>query len=301
MSAILKAGMVGLDTSHCQAFLNVLHDPANPFHVPGVRVAGVYPGGSQQFSLSRERVGKFSAEIEERYQLPVYASIPELVKDVDVLFLSSVDGRQHPEQFAQMAAGKPVFIDKPFAVSAADAAAMLALAEASGTPLMSCSALRYAAGISELAALRGEILACEAHGPTPLLADYPGYFWYGIHAAEMLFLLMGRGCQSVRVLAGEQLDVIQGAWRDGRSGLVLGSRYEGYEFGCLAHTKAGARLGIAQSTPPYYAFLLKEVVRFFQSGQPPIDPRETLEIIAFLDAANRSRDAGGIEVRLGEQ
>ncbi len=298
MTPILKAGMVGLDTSHCRAFLEVLHQPANPYHVPGVQVTGVYPGGSEQFSFSRERLNEFAAEIDSRFHIPVYKDIPDLVKDVDVLFLTSVDGRQHPEQFDQMAVGKPVYIDKPFATSAADAAAIIARAAATGTPILSCSALRYAAGIAELAQAREEILACQAYGPAPILPDYPGYFWYGIHSVEILFLLMGAGCRSVRVLPSDTLDVISGTWQDGRSGVALGTRFEGYEFGCLVHTRAGARLGIARDKPPYYARLLQEIVRFFQSGQPPVDAHETYEIIAFLEAANQSWAENGAPVAL---
>jgi hypothetical protein len=293
MTSILKAGMVGLDTSHCRAFIEVLHDPANPYHVPGVQVTGMYPGGSEQFSLSRDRVKNFTAEITSRFQIPIYESIPELVKDVDVLFLSSVDGRQHLEQFNQMAAGKPVFIDKPFAVTTGDAAAIIQQANATSTPVMSCSALRFAEGITALAGSGADNLACEAYGPAPILPDYPGYFWYGIHGAEILFLLMGTGCQSVRTLTTDRMDVISGVWPDGRSGLVLGTRFEGYEFGCLVHTRKGARLGIASDTPPYHACLLREIVRFFQSGQSPVDIRETYQIVAFLEAANQSRAENG--------
>lgn len=298
MTGILKAGMVGLDTSHCQAFLEVLHDPANPYHVPGIQVTGVYAGGSEQFSLSRDRVRKFSAEIDSRFHIRVYPNIPDLVNDVDVLFLTSVDGRQHPDQFAQMAAGKPVFIDKPFAVSTDSAAAMLGLAAATGTPVMSCSSLRFAQGIAERSQSRTDILACEAYGPAPILPDYPGYFWYGVHSAEILFLLMGRGCQSVRTLASGNVDVISAEWSDGRSGQVLGTHFPGYEFGCLVHTRESTRLGVARDTPPFHACLAGEVVRFFHSGQAPVDLRETFEIVAFLEAANQSRAAGGTSVAL---
>jgi predicted dehydrogenase len=296
MTSILKAGMVGLDTSHCQAFIEVLHDTASPYHVPGVRVTGVYTGGSAQFSLSRSRVKNFTAEIVSRFQIPTYESIPDLVKDVDVLFLTSVDGRQHLEQFNQMASGKPVFIDKPFAVTTADAASIIQRAAATNTPILSCSALRFAEGIVELVQSRNEILACEAYGPAPILPDYPGYFWYGIHGAEILFLLMGEGCQSVRTLTTDKMDVISGTWQDGRSGFVLGTHFEGYEFGCLVHYPSGARLSIARDTPPFHACLLKEIVSFFQSGQPPVEARETYQIIAFLEAANQSRAENGVPV-----
>jgi hypothetical protein len=296
MTSILRAGMVGLDTSHCQAFIEVMHDPANPYHVPGVRVTGVYAGGSEQFSLSRERVKGFSAEIDSRFQIRAYENIPDLVKDVDVLFLTSVDGRQHLEQFNQMAVGKPVFIDKPFAVTTADAALIIQRAAVTGTPIMSCSALRFAEGITETTKSHDDILACEAYGPIPILPDYPGYFWYGIHSAEILFLLMGSGCQSVRTLTADKMDVISGVWQDGRSGLVLGTRFDVYEFGCLVHTHSGSRLNIAKNTPPYHACLLNEIVRFFRSGQPPVDARETYQIIAFLEAANQSKAENGVTV-----
>ena len=298
MTGVLRAGMVGLDTSHCQAFLEVLHDPANPYSVSGVQVTGVYPGGSEQFSLSRERVQKFSAEIENRYHIRAYPNISDLANDVDVLFLTSVDGRQHPDQFAQMAVGKPVFIDKPFAVSTDGAAAMLRIAAQTATPVMSCSSLRFAQGIAELAQVRAGIAACQAYGPAPILADYPGFFWYGVHSAEMLYLLMGGGCQSVRTFAAGNMDVICGTWLDGRSGQVLGMHSPGYEFGCLVHTGKGARLGVAVDTPPFHACLAREIVRFFQSGQSPVDLRETFEIVAFLEAANQSRAADGSPVAL---
>ena len=293
MTPLLKAGMVGLDTSHCLAFLSLLHDPASPYYVPGVRVTGVYPGGSEQFSLSRERVKNISADIDSRFQIPVYQSIPELARDVDVLFLTSVDGRQHPEEFSQMAVGKPVFIDKPFAVSSTDAAAILQRAASTATPVMSCSALRYAQGIAEPAISQDGILACEAYGPAPILPDYPGYFWYGIHSAEILFRWMGPGCESVRTLTTASMDVLSGVWNDGRSGLVLGSRFAGSEFGCLLHQKSGAHLRIARDTPPYYFGLLNQIVPFFQSGQSPLDSRETYQIIAFLEAANQSKAENG--------
>lgn len=293
MTPILKAGMVGLDTSHCKAFIEVLHDPANPNHIPGIQVTGVYRGGSDQFGFSRERLDEFASEIDRRFQIPVYESIPQLVKDSDVLFLTSVDGRQHLEQFRLMAVGKPVYIDKPFATSSADAAAIAELAAKTGTPVMSCSSLRFASGIVEIKQLGEEILACEAYGPAPILPDYPGYFWYGIHSVEILYTLLGGGCQTVRTVATDKMDVITGAWPDGRTGVVLGTRFEGYEFGCLVHTRSGARLGVAKNDPPYYALLAKEIAGFFQSGQSPVDIQETLEITAFLEAAEQSKIQNG--------
>jgi hypothetical protein len=159
---------------------------------------------------------------------------------------------------------------------------------------MSCSALRYAAGIADLlgegerASAEGAIRSCEAFGPAPMLEDYPGLFWYGIHSAEMLFAFMGTGCRAVHCLSYPSMDVIIGEWQDGRLGMVRGTRFEGGDFGCVVHTGQGARCGIARSTPPYHFLLLKKVVEFFRTGVSPIDVRETLEIVHFLEVANEN-------------
>ena len=42
-----------------------------------------------------------------------------------------------------------------------------------------------------------------------------------------------------------------------------------------------------------YRPLVVEIVRFFQTGQPPVSNAETLEIFAFLEAAQRSKEQGG--------
>ena len=47
-----------------------------------------------------------------------------------------------------------------------------------------------------------------------------------------------------------------------------------------------------------YRPLLVEIMKFFESGQPPVPNQETLEIFAFMDAAQRSKDEGGKPMRL---
>jgi hypothetical protein len=41
-----------------------------------------------------------------------------------------------------------------------------------------------------------------------------------------------------------------------------------------------------------------EIVKFFQSGAAPVKPEETLEMFAFMDAAQLSRQRGGARVSL---
>jgi hypothetical protein len=295
----IKVGMVGLDTSHCPAFTRLLNDASDPYHVPGAQLVGAYPGGSQRFSRSRDRVEGYTAQLRDEFGIPIYQDIPALVADVDAILLTSVDGRQHLEQFQQIAAGKPVFIDKPLATSSSEAVEITCVAQHSSTPLLSCSSLRFAAGIADLAP-EGEVLSCEAFGPAELLDDFPGLFWYGIHSAEMLFSFMGAGCECARCIAYPEMDVVIGEWEDGRIGLMKGTRVGKGQFGCVVHAEGGNACSMAHSTPPTYYALMQQVIEFFKTGMSPVETAETLEIIAFLEAADASRAQGGAVVELAK-
>jgi len=295
--AAVKVGLVGLDTSHVVAFAKLLGATEDEFYVPGAQVVVAYPGGSELFSLSRDRVEGFTAELERDFGVRMCETIEAVVEEVDAILLESVDGRQHLDQFRRMAVGKPVYIDKPFAVTAPDAREMIALAEETRTPIMSCSSLRYAAGIADLAEPGESVLSCEAFGPAPILKDYPGLFWYGIHSAEMLFAFMGAGCKRVQCVPSRYVDVVIGEWQDERLGVMRGTRFEKSAFGCTVHTDGGTRTGLARATPPYYYCLLTEVMKFFETGISPIPIEETFEIISFIEAANLSREQGGSIVR----
>ena len=296
----LKVGMVGLDTSHVTAFADLLNDPANQFHVDGAKIVKAFPGGSQKFSLSRDRVAKFTQDLRDR-SIEIVDSIDALA-GLDAYFLESVDGDQHLEQFKVLAEfGKPVYIDKPLACNYADAKAIVDLARAKNVPLMSCSSIRYALGIADLLTEEDtDVFACQAFGPMNLLEDYRDYFWYGIHSTEIVFAMLGKGLESVQVLPTEHADLLIGRWKDGKFGSILGNRNGVWTFGCTTTTNKNQRQSAASGKVPYYAMLLKKVIPFFRSGASPIDVEETLEVIAFLECASRSRMAGGAPVKVAE-
>lgn len=297
MSA-MKIGMIGLDTSHCLAFVKLLNDSANEFHVPGAKVVKAFPGGSKDFYLSHSRVGQFSAEL-KALGIQICDSIEEAAGEADAFFLESVDGRQHLAQFKILAKfGKPVFIDKPFACSLTDAVAIAKLAAAGNIPVMTASAIRYAKGIYGLLEAGEAAQSCEAFGPMAILPDYRDYFWYGIHSAEMLYAMMGKGCQTVQTFNTEKIDVIVGIWADGRIGTIKGNRTGANNFGCTVTTQKITKAGFASGEIPYYALMLNKIIPFFQTGESPIDIEESLEIIAFLDAASQSRANGGKAVKI---
>jgi len=220
----LKLGMIGLDTSHCPAFAKLLSDKTEKYHVPGGRVVAAYPGGSSKMAVSCKRVEKFTAQMRDEFGVRIVDTIEELAGLVDGVMIESCDGRQHLEQFRKVAPfGKPVWIDKPLATTVKEAKAIAELAEKHNSPVFSCSSLRYARGIAETGEGK-RVLGCVAYGPASVLDDFPGLFWYGIHAAEVLFAKMGRGCRQVVVRKTDTADVVTGVWADGRVGALYGYR-----------------------------------------------------------------------------
>lgn len=291
----LKIGLVGTDTSHAVAFTELLNDGRHPYHVPGGEVQFAYPGGSPDFELSASRVGRFAEELRSRFGVSLVESPEEVVEASDAILMTSGDGRVHPELFRRIASfGKPVFIDKPLALSLREAEDIAETASLHGIPVMSGSALRYADALTEAMTETDDVVTgVDGFAPVAFEPTQRGYFWYGIHGVEMLFAAMGEGCRQVAVLSNRDHDMIAAEWEDGRIGTVRGNRLGHYRYGALLHYGNGTRLADISSHPkPFYASLLERVMEMFHSGKSPLRMEKTLEIIRFLEAANRSRETG---------
>jgi hypothetical protein len=297
----LRIGLIGLDTSHVIAFTKSLNDPSDPDFVPGGRVVAAFKGGSPDLKASAGRIDKFTAELRDKYKVRLVDSIPELCDLVDAILLESVDGRVHLEQARQVfRSRKPVFIDKPLAASFADAKEIARLARESGAPWFSSSSLRFAGAYQQVLAdsASGKIHGVETYGPASLEPTNPGLFWYGIHAVESLFTLMGPGCISVTMTSNDDFDLAVGVWQDGRIGAVKGLRKGKEDYGALVYRENGIFHVPAQDVS--YVPLIREIMQFFQTGKPPVAPEVTLEIMAFMDAAERSRQQGGVPAKLAQ-
>ena len=294
----LKAGIIGLDTSHVEAFTKSLNNPKAEGVLARVRVVAAYPGGSPDIAASKDRLEGYTKTLRDKFHVEIVDSIDELLKRVDVVFLESVDGRPHLEQVKPvLRAKKPVFIDKPVAGSLADAVEIYRLAKETGTPCFSSSSLRFSKGIR---AVRGnpefgDVLGCDAYGPCSLEQHHPDLFWYGIHGVETLFTIMGPGCVSVTRVQTKNGEFVTGAWKDGRVGTFRGIRAGKADYGATVFgTKSVGPSGGFTGYEP----LVVEICKFFVSGEPPVSAEETLEIYAFMEAADESKRRGGAPVTL---
>lgn len=295
----LRIGLIGLDSGHVIAFTKLLNDATDKNYIPGGKVVAAYKGGSRDIESSWSLVDGYTAQLQKNYGVKIVDSIEELCKQVDVVMLTSVDGRPHLEQArAVFKAGKPIFIDKPVAGSLRDAIEVYRLAKQHKVPCFSSSALRYTADLIELKNTDvGEIRGATSHGPAPLEPHHPDLYWYGIHPTEALFTIMGTGCETVVRTKTPDTDVVTGVWSGGRVGTLRGLRnakrpYRVTVFG----TKDVVDQKSAWSGD--YSPLIREVMKFFQTGIPPVTPEETLEIMAFMEAADESERQGGRPVKI---
>jgi len=290
----LKAGIIGTDTSHVPAFTDLLHKHPEW----RIRVVAAYPGGSPDMPDSANRVQKFAKEIQDKHGVEIVDSVEALLAKVDAVMLESVDGRPHLAQARPvLAAGKRLFIDKPFAGSLADAREIVRLARQTGTPFFSCSCARFQPEIWKLRADAGvgKVAKVQGSSPVNLEPHHPDLFWYGIHGVEALYTVMGPGCVSVSRKIEGNLDVTTGRWKDGRIGVFRGVKQGDYK----PIIKVWGERGEYETPGGFdYNGLVRVMAEFFHTGKPPIDPQETLEIVEFMTAAQLSRDRGGAEVAL---
>jgi predicted dehydrogenase len=306
----LRIGLIGLDTSHAVAFTELINDATRPDHVPGARVVAAYKGGSPSVPTSATRIERFTADVTGKWGVPLVDSIDALLPRVDAVMLLSVDARQHLEQVRPvLAAHKRVFIDKPIAGSYRDARAIADLARSSGTPFFSSSSLRYAPHIQRLREKASAgVVGALTWGPAPTESFLPDLFWYGIHSIESLYALMGPGCESLSRVNTPGADVVSCRWRDGRIGTIRGNRDGDHAYGAVLFGSKAVLSDAPETTPlpqgaprqsDYYG-LVVEIMKFFKSGVPPVPPDETLELIAFMEAADLSKTRGGAPVLLTE-
>ena len=293
----LRAGIIGTDTSHVPAFAKTLRSRPEW----KITLVAAFKGGSPDLPTSANRVEGFAKTIREEYGVEIVDSIEALLPKVDVVLLTSVDGRPHLAQVTPvLKAKKPVFIDKPLAASLEDARRIVALAKETGTPFFSSSSSRFN---SDLPRLRdnsgvGKVTKVQANYTLNTIAFHPDLFFYGIHGVEALYAVMGTGCTKLTRRMEGDADVTTCTWKDGRVGVYHGTLKGTAKLPLI---QIWGEKGTTEATGTGgYEGLLLAAAEFFHTGRPPFDVAETLEIFEFMTAAQLSKERNGAEVSLAE-
>ena len=291
-----RIGMIGLDTSHCIAFTKGFNGENAGAELGGYQVVAAYPRGSYEIESSYSRIPKYTEEMKS-LGVKIVDSIESLLEIVDVVMLETNDGRMHLEQaIPVLESGKTLFIDKPMTASLSDAKIIFNRARNLSVPVFSSSSLRYLENAQKAAKGEfGKIVGASTFSPCKLEPTHPDLFWDGIHGVEILFTVMGTGCSQVSRIYSEGTDIVTGIWDDGRIGTFRGTRTGKGGYGGTAFGEEGIiSLGPYQGYKP----ILLEIVKFFQTGSAPVNEQETLEILAFMEAADESKNQNGATVDL---
>ncbi|MEX0929951.1 MAG: Gfo/Idh/MocA family oxidoreductase [Balneolales bacterium] len=294
-----RVGIIGLDTSHSPAFAKIINDPNGAADVSDFELVAAYPYGSRKIESSYRRIPGYIEDFKEM-GIDITESIDELIDKVDVVLLATNDGHPHLEQaLPVLIAGKRLFIDKPIAGSLKDTVAIMQASRQYNTPVFSSSSLRY---MSAAQAVRndnavGDVLGADIYSPAHLEPSHPDLFWYGIHGVEILFTIMGTGCQSVSRSKTNGSDIVVGTWKDEHLGTWRGIRNGSSGYGGTAY---GSEKILPLGSYEGYRPLVVEILEFFRTGISPVSLDETLEIYAFMEAADESKRQGGVPVQMAD-
>ncbi|MDB5386180.1 MAG: hypothetical protein JWM11_1826 [Planctomycetaceae bacterium] len=298
----IRVGIIGLDTSHVSVFTKLLNrEDQQHAALKNVKVVAAFPGGNPSFPLSKDRLDGFTKEV-RALGVTIVNSIDELLPHVDVVLLESVDGTQHLAQARPVIeAGKPLFIDKPLAASLADALAIADLAAKRNVPWFTASSSRFTAGYPELRKNDqiGDILGCDTYSQSRAAIGHPDLFWYGVHGIDLLYLLMGTGCETATAVQTHYTEFVTGRWKDNRVGSYRAIREHTGKTG-LGATVFGSK-GITHVNQYYdYVPLVVAICTFFRTRKSPVPVDEMLEVFAYMAAAEESKRRGGVPVALAE-
>lgn len=294
----VTVGIIGLDTSHSIAFTRLINSPQSG--VPtGFKVVAAYPYGSRDLEASSSRIPGYIDQITEM-GIDVVQSLDELFRVSDVILLETNDGHPRLEQATRVIdAGKRMFIDKPVAASLRDTLRIYDYARERNVPVWSSSSLRYMEVAQEVRyhGAVGDVLGAETYSPASIEPTHPDLFWYGIHGVEILFTVMGTGCHTVRRVKNETVDLVTGEWDNQRIGTFRGIRNGRSGFGGRAFGSDGI-LDLGEYSG--YGPLMDHILDFFRTGKKPVSDEETIELYAFMEAADESVRRNGAAVSISE-
>ena len=221
----------------------------------------------------------------EDFKVTPLGSIEEVVEKSDAVFVLAPSNPEVHRELAEipLKSGKPVFVDKPFAPSKADAEAMFELAAKHNTPLMSSSALRFS---TELDAYRNK------PGTTYMETTGGGRsFWeYSIHQIEMIVSVLGTGAERIMQCGSDGVEHMVIQYGDGRRASVTYTPSAPFTTR-LVHE---GKMIVNPQCSDFFPILLSEILDFFATGKSPIDAAQTIEIATLVAAGVKALEARNV-------
>lgn len=218
--------------------------------------------------------GKTNAECCAEHGIELLSSMEEVIEKSDCLIVMSPDHPERHEELCRLAlqSGKLTYVDKTFAPDRATAERIIKLAEQSGTPFFSTSALRYSGGYAEL----------PREGISYIASRGPGLFSnYAIHHIEPIICLMGVDIEKIMYIGTETAPSFVFRYRDGRTATMAQLGWE-CGFGMAVNYEDGHAV-VVDAADDFYPQFIKELCGFFTDGNVRVPPQETLQVMTILE------------------
>ena len=290
-----KLGIIGLD-GHGPIFANELN--SSNAKIEGMRIVAALPVPSIMIS---EKELKKNIEKTRALGVKIVDTPEDLVSKIDGILILHDNGARHYQLIRQFVdKGKPIFVDKPLEASLVSAQALVALCRENNCPVFTASSLRFSLEIQKVLSntQNGKVLSVMTYSPYIEKPTMPCWIYYAIHAIEPLYALMGPGCRKVRCITGEYGPVAIGTWKDGRTGIAKGIAEEGHHgFGFTVWREKTTEAATV-NVDYIYPELLKNIKMFVETCRAPVAIDESLEVIAFMEAANESMENDGKPVAI---
>lgn len=281
MSVPRRVAIVGTENSHAAGIVDVLNGPTGS---AAARVTALVGTDSQHNRA-------LAARGDIRTIVPTSR---ELLGAVDALIVTNRDGALHRREAEPfLAAGIPVWVDKPLACSTSDAQALVAAAIGGEAPLTSYSPVRWVPDTDRIVAQLPELGLLQlvtVTGPADPASEYGGIFFYGIHCADVAQRVAGSATSPVEV---ERTDATVTARYRAGAALVTLQLVRPDDAGQVPfHVTAVGRHGIVSSAvrldDGYVEPGVAAFVRMLETGRPPL-PYD--DIVAPVSVLEQVRDA----------
>ena len=296
---MLKIGLIDLwlDNWHTNYYPGFLRDAAQEMGMDADLVY-VYaekdaPGGMTN--------GEWCVKIGGVTLLPAYEDI---ISESDVLMFMCADDVFPHEQLAQKAlmSGKRLYCDKTFAPDTAAARRMFRLAKEYGTTVFSSSAMRFCPDLTRYmrdAAAAGKTATFAAStGPGEIRN-------YSVHQLEMVQRVMGRGAADCMAFVSHDSKTVVYRYPEGRRATMVQSPNAFFSLVVsddYAHWDTPNRPTNRGIDPTdYYMPFMHELLTFFAGGKPPVEPEDTMEIMAMQEGARAAMETPEVWVTLPDR
>lgn len=285
---MLKLGIIGSDNSHAVAYSRLANIEGRVGDQARVTaICGADPDRTR--------------EVAGLGQIPAIASDPaDLAAQVDAVIVVDRHGDLHREHaLAAIAAGRPVYVDKPLAISLEDCVEIIGAARQAGVSLDSFSSMRVTPATIELAdemARLGTIRHGQFTGPCDFASEYGGPFFYATHTIEIALRVLGDDLLAVRATRAGTTVTVGLQWSGGVSATIDYLTGTSYHFHAVVIGDGGMTTRELVVDAEGYAAALQHIVATFEGSARPLAPAQVLTPIVAVHAIQESLASNGATV-----